>query len=118
MSIAVSFDTLQYANRLKAVGVPEKQAEVQAETFKELIEDNLATKRDLMAVEAGLKRDISAVEANLKRDIKAVDERIAAVEANLKRDIIELESKLVIKMGSLLVVGITVLVALMKVLHL
>lgn len=96
MSIALSFDTLQYANKLKAAGVPEKQAEVQAEAFKELIEDNLATKRDL-----------KELEANLKRDIKEIDERITI-----------LEYKLVVKMGSLLVVGLTVLVALMKLLHL
>ena len=46
-----SFDTLQYANRLKAVGVPEKQAEVQAEMMAEIIEDKLATKKDLKELE-------------------------------------------------------------------
>jgi hypothetical protein len=55
-----NFDTLQYAKRLKAVGVPEKQAEVQAEMMAETIEDKLATKKDLEQVKSELKRDIEA----------------------------------------------------------
>jgi hypothetical protein len=41
------FDTLAYANKLKAAGVPDKQAEVQAEAISELIDEKLATKQDL-----------------------------------------------------------------------
>jgi hypothetical protein len=55
-TILTTLDTLQYANKLKAVGVPEKQAEVFAETAKEQneainkwVNDNLATKQDLEA---------------------------------------------------------------------
>ncbi|MEI8054579.1 MAG: DUF1640 domain-containing protein [bacterium] len=51
MSNERSFDTLRYANRLKAAGVPEKQAEVQAEMMAETIEDKLATKKDLKELE-------------------------------------------------------------------
>lgn len=47
---ALIFDTLRYANKLKAVGVPEKQAEVQAETLAEIIDERLATKQDLEAL--------------------------------------------------------------------
>ena len=48
----ISFDTLAYANRLKAVGVEskaaEEMAEANAELFSELIENNLATKQDIV----------------------------------------------------------------------
>lgn len=47
---ALIFDTLRYANKLKAAGVPEKQAEVQAETLAEIIDERLATKQDLEAL--------------------------------------------------------------------
>lgn len=47
MSHAVIFDTLEYANELKAAGVPEKQAEVQARAIKRLMESELVTKGDL-----------------------------------------------------------------------
>ena len=47
---AIAFDTLAYAKKLKRAGVPEAQAEVQAEAMAELVEERLATKRDLQAV--------------------------------------------------------------------
>lgn len=37
----VTFDTLKFANRLKAAGVPDKQAEAEAEALSEVIEVNL-----------------------------------------------------------------------------
>jgi len=53
-TMALNFDTLQYAKRLQNAGFTEQQAEVQAEALKEQAEfindwvkDNLATKRDL-----------------------------------------------------------------------
>ena len=42
-----TFDTLKYAKKLVKAGFTEQQAEVQAEAIKELIDDKLATKRDL-----------------------------------------------------------------------
>jgi len=44
---AISFDTLAYAKKLIAAGVPEKQAEVQVEIFAEIIDERIATKHDL-----------------------------------------------------------------------
>ena len=41
------FDTLAYAKKLKAVGVPDNQAEVQAEAIAEIINDRLVTREDL-----------------------------------------------------------------------
>lgn len=55
MSKAITFDTLQYANKLKKAGLSEQLAEIQAEALKEIIEDNLATKRDL----EDLKKDLT-----------------------------------------------------------
>ncbi len=48
---ATIFDTLGYFEKLKAVGVPEEQAKVQAGALRELIEDKLATKQDLKELE-------------------------------------------------------------------
>ncbi|MBI4827694.1 MAG: DUF1640 domain-containing protein [Nitrospinae bacterium] len=59
----VTFDTLAYANKLKSVGVPEKQAEVQAETLADLVSDQLVTKehfdRSLKELELRLKYDLT-----------------------------------------------------------
>ncbi|MBU0734630.1 MAG: CCDC90 family protein [Proteobacteria bacterium] len=53
------FNTLAYAKKLKAAGFTEEQAEVQAEAFAEIIEEKLATKRDLKEMELRLKHDLT-----------------------------------------------------------
>ena len=39
MASAITFDTLAYVKKLKAAGVPEAQAEVQAEALVEIIDE-------------------------------------------------------------------------------
>ena len=58
-------NTLEYAQKLKDAGVPAKQAEAQAFVLYEIINSNLATKRDIEEIRAELKRDI----AMLKKDM-------------------------------------------------
>jgi len=58
MNHSITFDTLAYANKLKAAGVPDKQAEVQAEAIAEVIGDKLATKQDLELKISELKNEI------------------------------------------------------------
>jgi len=103
MSHAITFDTLKYANKLKEAGFTEQQAEIQAETIKEqseaikeLLDNNIATKADL-----------KHMENELKRDILHSEER-TTVKIN------EINYKLTIRLGSLMVAGIVVLAALIK----
>lgn len=51
---AITFDTLSYFERLKAAGVPEEQARVQADAIRELVETSLVTKQDLKELELRL----------------------------------------------------------------
>ena len=62
---ALTFDTLQYVKKLKAAGVPENQAEIQAETLAGIIEDRLATKKDLKDMEINLRHQMKEIEARL-----------------------------------------------------
>ena len=48
------FDTLAYAKKLKEAGVPENQAEIHAEAIAGLIDEQLATKKDLQLLEANV----------------------------------------------------------------
>ncbi|MEO5328556.1 MAG: CCDC90 family protein [Magnetococcus sp. THC-1_WYH] len=68
-SVTIVFDTLAYAKRLRSAGVPEAQAEVHAEAMSELIEERLATKRDLHELEANLKRDMREMELRLTHNL-------------------------------------------------
>lgn len=54
MSHPLLFDTHTYVKRMMAAGFSERQAEVQAETLAELIDDRLASKRDLSELEERL----------------------------------------------------------------
>ena len=65
---AITFDTLKFANRLKAAGVPDKQAEAEAEVLAEALEVNLkdlSTKADLLAAKVELQQDMKLLEQRL-----------------------------------------------------
>ena len=82
-----AFDTLAYAKKLKAVGVPDEVAEVQAEALAEIVEERLTTKRDLKELEERLINRLN-----------------------------ELEYKITIRLGAMLAVGIAAVSALVKLL--
>jgi len=48
------FDTHNFVKKLKSAGMPEEQAEVLASSQAALIEERLATKHDLLALEERL----------------------------------------------------------------
>ncbi|MFZ2300376.1 MAG: hypothetical protein WAW10_00735 [Gallionella sp.] len=87
---AITFDTLKFANRLKAAGVPDKQAEAEAEVLAEALEVNL---KDLST-----KADLLAAKVELQQEMKM------------------LEQRLIIKLGALIAVAIGIVAALVKLL--
>lgn len=103
MTHAITFDTFQYAKDLQKAGFTEIQIETQVKYAKEqmksindVIDGSLAT----------------------KQDIKELELKIEESKNELKRDIKELELRMTIKLGSLLIVGISLLVVFMKLFHL
>ena len=54
MMATAIFDTLAYAKKLRNAGVPENQAEIHAEAIAALIDEQLATKKDLQILEANV----------------------------------------------------------------
>ncbi len=52
------FDTLQFVKKMREAGMPEKQAEIQAETIAGVMENNLASKQDLQQVETTLRQEV------------------------------------------------------------
>jgi hypothetical protein len=53
--ITTTFDTLQFAKKLREAGISEKAAEIHAEALKEIIDNNLATKQDI----ENIRRDLT-----------------------------------------------------------
>ncbi len=58
MANGISFDTLAYAKKLIAAGVPSNQAEVQAEALADIVDEPLATKQDLRELESRITANI------------------------------------------------------------
>ena len=56
-----TFDTLKFANRLKAAGVPDKQAEAEAEALSDALEINLKP----MVTEDLLRRELALLEQRM-----------------------------------------------------
>lgn len=62
-ALAANFDPIEYAKRLRSVGVSQEQADVQAQTIEKVIHDvtknyNLVTKQDLAQHLAELKFEL------------------------------------------------------------
>ncbi|MFK7865900.1 MAG: DUF1640 domain-containing protein [Alphaproteobacteria bacterium] len=70
MMDAIVFYTHQFVKNLTKAGMPEAQAEIIANQQRDLIEERLATKRDMKALEVTLKRDMQELEMRLTRDFK------------------------------------------------
>jgi len=92
--VAITFDTLKYANRLKAAGADSRIAEAEAEALAEVFELNLK-------------------EVATREDLKQMEERL-----NEKMDtrFIQLEQRMIIKLGGLMVIAIGVVATLVKIL--
>jgi uncharacterized protein YqgV (UPF0045/DUF77 family) len=90
--------------------------------------------RDMKEMEVGLKRDMKEMETSLKRDMKEMETRLEGKIAELARDMKEmdgrlrhdlevmrleardLERRMTIKLGALMVVAVSVVAALVKLL--
>ncbi|MDD5267643.1 MAG: DUF1640 domain-containing protein [Methylococcales bacterium] len=93
----ITFDTLKFANKLKSAGVVSEHAEAEAEALAELFEINLK--------EVASKEDIKL----LKDDIKHLEERIDG-------KFIQLEQRMTIKLGALMVIAVSAVATLVKLL--
>jgi hypothetical protein len=98
---AASFDTLKYANTLKAAGVPEKQAEAQAAILAEAFAVNfneLATKDDLALLRTEMQSDLRETEQRLNAKFDAlaakVDGQINSLAAKVDGQINSLAVKI------------------------
>ena len=128
-AMPVAFDTLAYAKKLQALGVPAPQAEAQAEAFSEVVLTNLASRRDLAEVESSLKHDLAEMETSLKRDLAEVESRLkrdlaevkselkldlAEMKSSLKHDLAEMEFRLTLRLGGVMMAAVAAIAALIK----
>jgi cell division septum initiation protein DivIVA len=119
---AVPFDTLEQANKLKAVGFTDEQAQaitqLQRIATDNTLEqarhdyhlDDVATKRDMKELETVLKHDIKELETVLRRDIEVMRADTGRLIAETKADM----TRWIISAGFLqtaLIIGILLKIA-------
>ena len=92
--IAITFDTLKYANKLKAAGAESRIAEAEAEALAEVFELNLK-------------------EVATRKDLRQMEERF---NERLDARLFQLEQHMIIKLGGLMVVAIGAVATLVKIL--
>lgn len=93
----ITFDTLKYAERLKAAGVSELQAKAEAEALRdvlaEALDTTLATKGDISAAKGELKADITKLDkemALLRTDIAVLKWMVGVVMAGVGAQLVKL----------------------------
>jgi hypothetical protein len=116
---AVPFDTLKLARKLEASGMAGPMAAGTAEALAEAMGGSeVATKADIAGVRgeiAGVKADIGDLRTELKADIGGlrtkVKSDIAALGIQLRLEMEVIRRDVIIKFGSMLVIGISIMIA-------
>ena len=88
----MTFDSLGYFEKLKAAGFTEEQAKVQANAMREVIEERLATKADLIQLEERLRNEIRKMESEMQK----------------------LELRMTLKLGAMLAASVAIVATLVK----
>ena len=91
---AITFDSLGYFEKLKNAGFTEEQAKVQANAMREIIEERLATKADLVQLEERLTNEIRKMESEMQK----------------------LELRMTLKLGAMLAASVAIVATLVKLL--
>ena len=116
MANPLFFDTLQYVKKLREAGVAENVAEIQAEAFKEVMENNLATKQDIR----DLRQDMLSLRKDLTHNMEGLSRNIDLVKKDvvmIKKDLIMVKKDLTIRLGSMMAVGLSLLSVLITLLN-
>lgn len=85
----MTIDTLEYVKKLEAAGIDRRAAEAHAEALRASIEDELATKADILRLETGIHR----LEITTKGEIHRLEVKISEFKIELESRIGTLESK-------------------------
>jgi coiled-coil family 90 protein len=114
--MATTFDTLEFAERLKAGGFTEQQARAATEAFAKATSQELATKADLDELRHATKADLDELRHATKADLDELRHATKADLDGLRVELYREMRELAWKMGGLLLAQGAAIVALVKLL--
>ena len=90
----IVFDTHEAVQELTTAGVPERQAEAHVRLQARLIEQNFATKRDIVELRDGLRGEIFQFGTELKLEIATLKQETRTEFAKVRTEMAELRAAL------------------------
>jgi hypothetical protein len=107
MAAASHLDTLDYAKKLEAAGVPKAQAELQATALNDALAGAVASRSDLSNLAQRIDGNFASLQAKMDGRFQDVDGRLDAMLANIDArfhnvdvKLAHLESRLEARIGS------------------
>lgn len=130
------FNAFKLTKQLEQAGFTREQAESQIQMVTEIVEGDLATKQDIHLlrndsektivllrhdmerIESSLRSDMEKMETSLRSDMEKMEVSIRVdmkkMEASLRHDMQQLENRIIIKLGTLFVIGFSTMITVMK----
>ena len=109
---AAPFDTLKLARALRdKAGFSQEHAEAAADALAEVIAEQVATKQDLKDLDAGLRTEMAELRAELAALRTEMRSEFAAVRAEMAAGFRDVEQRITIRLGGMLVVLAGILLA-------
>lgn len=88
----MAYDSLNFARKLKRLGVSEKQAEAHAQVLAEFKESHLAAKTDVELIRS----DVKNSETSIRSDMKTME---ASIRSDIKSDMKDMKYSLMIEIN-------------------
>ena len=108
MAAASHLDTLDYAKKLEAAGVPKAQAELQASALNDALAGSVVSRSDLSNLAQGIDGEFASLQAKIDARFQQVDARFDNVDArfdarfdNVDLKLAYLESRVDARIGSM-----------------
>ncbi|MBF0162646.1 MAG: hypothetical protein HQL88_10200 [Magnetococcales bacterium] len=121
----ITFDTLEYTEQLKAAGIPEEHAKGHAKALA-LVIKQVDTRTDEQAARHDKQVDerLDSLTEKSEKQMQSrldglatkqeMDYRLAVLETNLKRDMKEMELRMVIKMGAMILASVGMIIGYLR----
>ena len=94
MAASAPFDTVDYARKLEAAGVPSAQAELQARALNDALASSVATRADLTNLRTDIDARFAGLDARLDAKFETVDLRFVSLESRVDAKIDSVALKL------------------------
>jgi len=102
--MAITFDTLEYVNELKAADVSDKQAQAQAKAMRRVLDAALAEQARAL-LQAASERAAAELDSKTERAVLKLEMRLESGLALIRKEIALARRDTVIWLGGMLVVG-------------